>query len=70
MKIIKYANLFVILLEFVLDFVYVNLQYDEISLTFTAGSVSLCILCWTNTCASVTWFSERCDTEIIMFHSR
>ena len=51
-KIIKYANLFVILLEFVLDFVYVNLQYDEISLTFTAGSVSLCILCWTNTCAS------------------
>ena len=27
------------LLEFVFDFVYVDLQYDEISLTFTAGSV-------------------------------
>ena len=30
---------------FVFDFVYVNLQYDEISLTFTAGSVSLCCVC-------------------------
>ena len=30
------------LLEFVLDSVYVGLQYDEISLTFTAGSVSFC----------------------------
>ena len=30
------------LLEFVFDSVYVVLQYDEISLTFTAGSVSLC----------------------------
>ena len=29
------------LLEFVFDSVYVYLQYDEISLTFTAGSVSL-----------------------------
>ena len=28
--------------EFVFDSVYVNLQYDEISLTFTAGSVCLC----------------------------
>ena len=27
------------LLEFVLDSVYVDLQYDEISLTFYAGSV-------------------------------
>ena len=27
------------LLEFVSDSVYVDLQYDEISLTFTAGSV-------------------------------
>ena len=33
------------LLEFVLDFIYVNLQYDGISLTFTAGSVSLCCVC-------------------------
>ena len=29
------------LLEFVFDSVYVDLQYDEISLTFTAGTVSL-----------------------------
>ena len=32
-------------LEFVFDSVYVDLQYDEISLTFTAGSVSLCCVC-------------------------
>ena len=30
------------LLEFVFDSVYVDLQYDEISFTFTAGYVSLC----------------------------
>ena len=30
------------LLEFVSEFVYVDLQYDEISHTFTAGSVCLC----------------------------
>ena len=33
------------LLEFVFDSVYVDLLYDEISLTFTAGSVSLCCVC-------------------------
>ena len=33
------------LLEFVFDSVYVALQYDEIYLTFTAGSVSLCCVC-------------------------
>ena len=33
------------LLEIVFDSVYVYLQYDEISLTFTAGSVSLCCVC-------------------------
>ena len=33
------------LLEFVFDSVYVDLQYDEISLTFTAESVSLCCVC-------------------------
>ena len=33
------------LLEFVFDSVYVDLQYDEISLTFTAGSVFLCCVC-------------------------
>ena len=31
------------LLEFVFESVYVGLQYDEISLTFTAGSVCLCL---------------------------
>ena len=30
------------LLEFVSESVYVNLQYDKSSLTFTAGSVCLC----------------------------
>ena len=30
------------ILEFVSESVYVDLQYDEISLTFTAGSVCLC----------------------------
>ena len=32
-------------LEFVFYSVYVDLQYEEISLTFTAGSVSLCCVC-------------------------
>ena len=32
-------------LEFVFDSVYVDLQHDEIYLTFTAGSVSLCCVC-------------------------
>ena len=30
------------LLKFIFDSVYVDLQYDEISLTFTAGSVCFC----------------------------
>ena len=33
------------LLKFVFYSVYVNLQYDKIYLTFTAGSVSLCCVC-------------------------
>ena len=33
------------LLEFVFDSVYVDLQYDDISLTFTAGYVCLCGVC-------------------------
>ena len=32
------------LLEFVFDSVYVDLQYDEISLSFTAGSCVLCVV--------------------------
>ena len=31
--------------EFVFDSIYVHLQYDEISLTSTAGSVSLWCVC-------------------------
>ena len=30
------------LLEFVSESVYIDLQYDEMSLTFTAGPVRLC----------------------------
>ena len=33
------------LLKFAFDVVYVNLHYDKISLTFTAGYVSLCCVC-------------------------
>ena len=33
------------LFELVFDSVYVHLQYDEIALTFTAGSVCLCGVC-------------------------
>ena len=33
------------ILEFVFDSVYVDLQYDEISITFTAGYVYLCGVC-------------------------
>ena len=33
------------LLEFVFESVYVDLQYGEISITFTAGSVCLCGTC-------------------------
>ena len=33
------------LLEFVFDSVYVDLQYNGISLTFTAGYVCLCGVC-------------------------
>ena len=33
------------LLDFVVNSVYVDLQYDKIYLTFTAGSVSLCYVC-------------------------
>ena len=33
------------LIEFVFDSIYVDLQYDEISLTFTAGYVFLCCVC-------------------------
>ena len=41
------------LLEFVFDSVYVDLHYDEIYLTFTAGSVCLCGVMWSSL---VVWF--------------
>ena len=41
------------LLEFVSESVYVDLQYDEISLTFTAGSVCLCGVCPWSVCVFV-----------------
>ena len=34
-----------VFLEFVFDSVYVDLQYDEIYLTFTSVYVSLCCVC-------------------------
>ena len=33
------------LCEFIFDSVYVDLRYDDIALTFTTGSVSLCCVC-------------------------
>ena len=33
------------LFEFVFNSVYVDLRYNDISLTFTAGSVCLCVVC-------------------------
>ena len=33
------------LLKFVFDSVHVDMQYNEISFTFTAGSVCLCAVC-------------------------
>ena len=43
------------LLEFVFDSVYVDQQYDEISLTFTTGSVSLCCVC--GLAERLSWYS-------------
>ena len=47
-------------LEFVFESVYVDLQYDEISLTFTAGSVCLCGVCSPvvvlGLCVRLSWY--------------
>ena len=51
------------LLEFVFGSVYVDLQYDDISLTSTAGSVCLCcvlVLCFTRVVSVVMWSSLVC----------
>ena len=34
------------LLEFVFNYVYVDMKYNEISPTFTAGYVCLCVVIW------------------------
>ena len=41
------VNVMLSLLEFVFDSIYVDLQYDEIYLTFTAGFVCLGDICST-----------------------
>ena len=48
------------LLEFVFDSVYVDLQYDEISLTFTA--VSLCCVC-----SHVVVFGPVCEVVVVPY---
>ena len=40
------------------NYVYVDLQYDEISLTFTAGSVSLC--CVFGLSVRLSWYLCGC----------
>ena len=52
------------LLEFVYDSDYVDLQYDEISLTFIAGSVCLCGLCR----HVVSYCSDPFPTRLLMPH--
>ena len=49
-------------LEFVFDFVYVDLQYDEIYLTFTAGYVSLCCVC-----GHVVVFFSVCEVVVVPY---
>ena len=49
------------LLEFVIDSVYVDLQHDEISLTFTAGVVSLSCVC-----SNVVVFGEWSVCEVVV----
>ena len=50
------------LLEFVSESVYVDLQYDEISLTFTAGPVCLCVV--SSTCGS-PW--SVCEVVVVPY---
>ena len=49
------------LFEFVFASVYVDLQYDEIPLTFIAGSVSLCCVCSHvvvfGLCVRLSWYT-------------
>ena len=43
-------------LEFVFESVYVDLQYDEISLTFTAGSMCLCPVVVYSLSVRLSWY--------------
>ena len=52
------------LLELVFDSVYVDLQYDEIFLTFTSGSVSLCCVVLV-----VMWSSLVCCLLLLSTHT-
>ena len=58
------------LLEFVFESVYVDLQYDEIYLTFTAGSVCLCgvcspVVCLWGCCGTICcWCGICCDCDL------
>ena len=51
------------LLELVFDSVYVDLQYDEISLTFTAGSVCSCGVC----CSPVVVLWGVCEVVVVPY---
>ena len=53
------------LLEFVFDSVYVDLQYDEISLTFTAGSVVMwsSLVCLLGCCGTLCGCGGCCDCD-------
>ena len=57
-------------LEFVFDSVYVDLKYDEISLNFTAGSVSVVsvvmwsyLICLRGCRGTLSGCSGRCDCD-------
>ena len=50
------------LLEIMFDSVYVDLQYDEISLTFIAGSVCLCCIC-----SLVVVFVPVCEVIVVPY---
>ena len=51
------------LFEFVLKSVYVNLKYNEIYLTFTAGSVCLCGIC--SQSRGRTW--SVCEVVLVLY---
>ena len=54
------------LLEFVFDSVYVDLQYDEISLAFSAVSLALCCVCSyiLGCCGTLCGCGGCCDCDV------